>query len=359
MDGVAKSKLRKLIAVALCAAVATPGCATVEPHKPVPWEGPQEAIPNEMDRVTLPEYVLEPPDILLIDAIRVVPKPPYYIEPLDLLLIQVQGALPEEPIAAAYRVDPSGNVQLGPSYGSINVAGLTTDDAAKKIYDQLLEVLRAPEVSVTLGEPAAKQQISGERLICPDGTVNLGTYGRVYVAGMTLDEAQRAIEERLAEFLEEPEVAIDVFSYNSKFYYIVVQGLGAGAGDNLLRLPVTGNETVLDAISQVNGLQPHSSKHVWIARPAPDCLGRDQILRVDWSAVSRGGATASNYQILPGDRLFIAENKTGAFGTFVQAALQPFENAFGFTLLGVQTVQTTNRLPTGLGGAGLGGGGFF
>lgn len=354
MNGASKSKLRTTLALVLCAALALPGCATVEPHKPFPLETEHDVAPNELNRVTLPEYRLEPPDILLIDAIRVVPKPPYYIEPLDLLLIQVQGALPEEPIAAGYRVDPSGNVQLGPSYGSVNIAGLTTEDAAKKIYDKLLDVLRAPEVSVTLGEPAAKQQIGGERLICPDGTVNLGTYGRVYVSGMTLDEAKQAIEDRLGVFLENPEVSVDVFSYNSKYYYIVVQGLGSGIGDSLLRLPVTGNETVLDAISQVNGLQPHSSKQVWIARPAPDCLGHDQILRVDWSAVSRGGATATNYQVLPGDRLFIAENKVGAIGTFINTVTQPFETAFGFTLLGVQSVQTINRLPNGLRGQGAG-----
>lgn len=356
MDGETKSKLRWLTALMLCMTAIASGCATTEPHKvTAAWEESESEIaPNELNRVTLPEYRMEPPDILLIDAIRVVPKPPYYIEPLDLLLIQVQGALPEEPIAAGYRVDPGGNVQLGPSYGSIKVSGMTTEEAAKTIYDKLLDVLRAPEVSVTLGEPAAKQQISGERLICPDGTVNLGVYGRVYVAGKTVGEAQQAIEESLSQHLDKPEVAIDVYSYNSKHYYVVVQGLASGAGDSLFRLPVTGNETVLDAISQVNGLQPHSSKQVWIARPAPDCLGHDQILKVDWNSIARGGATATNYQMLPGDRLYIAENKVGAFGAFVTNVTQPFENAFGFTLLGVQSIQTVNRLPNGFRGSGLG-----
>lgn len=350
--------MRRTLALALCAATALPGCATVEPHKPVPWEAPVDQAPNELHRVTLPEYHIEPPDILLVDAIRVVPKPPYYIEPLDLVLIQVQGTLPDEPIAGAYRIDPAGDIQLGPSYGTIHIAGMTTDEAKLAIEEHLEEVLRAPEASVTLGEPAAKQQISGDRLVCPDGTVNLGSYGTVYVAGMTLDEAKQAIEEELSRFLEEPEVAVDVLAYNSKYYYIIVQGLGVGAGDNLSRIPITGNETVLDAVAQVNGLQPHSSKKVWVARPAPDCLGYDQILRVDWSAVSRGGSTITNFQLLPGDRLYISENKVNAFTAFIGNVTAPFENAFGFTLLGTQAVQTINRLPNGTRGL-SGGGGVF
>ena len=73
-------------------------------------------------------------------------------------------------------------------------------------------------------------------------------------------------------------------------------------GDNVRRLPVTGNETVLDAIAKVNGLSQLSSKKIWIARPAPDQFGCQQILPVDWDAITQGGQTATNYQVLPGDR---------------------------------------------------------
>ena len=59
---------------------------------------------------------------------------------------------------------------------------------------------------------------------------------------------------------------MDVVAYNSKVYYIITQG--AGLGDSVRRLPVTGNETVLDAISQIGGLSQVSSKNIWIARPS-------------------------------------------------------------------------------------------
>ena len=38
---------------------------------------------------------------------------------------------------------------------------------------------------------------------------------------------------------------MDVQGFNSKLYYVILDG--GGAGQQVVRLPVTGNETVLDA----------------------------------------------------------------------------------------------------------------
>jgi hypothetical protein len=95
-----------------------------------------------------------------------------------------------------------------------------------------------------------------------------------------------------------------------------------------------------------------SSKNVWIARPAPGGVGCDELLPVDWKEITKGAATATNYQILPGDRIFIAENKLVAFDSALNKVIAPFERIFGFTLLGTQTVQTINRFPLGFNGSG-------
>ena len=76
-------------------------------------------IQRELNKVSLPEYIIEPPDILLVDAIRLVPQPPYRIEPLDALLITVPNILPgTEPITGTYVVEVDGAVNLG-EYGSV------------------------------------------------------------------------------------------------------------------------------------------------------------------------------------------------------------------------------------------------
>jgi polysaccharide export outer membrane protein len=326
-----------------------------EPPAPAIVAGPPLApIASEQNKISLPPYMIEPPDILDVNAIKVVPKAPYKIETLDYLGINVNGTLRDQPITGTYAVEPGGTVNLGPAYGRTKVEGLTLEESAEAIYRTLSRVLKQPEVSVTLAASSGQQQIAGEHRVGPDGTINLGTYGTVYVTGMTIEQAKKAIETHLAEFLDTPEVSVDVFNYASKHYYIV--GQGAGFGDTVVPVQITGNETVLDAISQIGGLTAHSSTKIWIARPAPAGAGCDQILPVHWEDITRGASTATNYQILPGDRIYISEDKLVALNSMVNKIVQPFERLFGFTTLGVQTVEEVKH--PGLSNQ-SGGGGIF
>jgi polysaccharide biosynthesis/export protein len=136
--------------------------------------------------------------------------------------------------------------------------------------------------------------------------------------------------------LQDPEVSVEVFAYNSKNYYVITQG--AGLGDGVTRLPITGNETVLDAISQINGLTSISSTKIWIARPGRTCDGHDQIMPVDWIGLSQRGDPVTNYQLLPGDRVYVAEDKLVTTDNFLAKLLSPVERIFGITLLGASTV---------------------
>ena len=332
------------------------GCRSLVDRPKPRLAGPQtpppigESVPTEKDKSTLPTYIIEPPDILIIEAVRVVPKPPYHIQATDVLAVEIEGA--NEPIRAAYLVDPNGRIDLGARYGKVQVGGLDTDDATEAVLKVLKEVLKDPQVSLSLQQSTGLQPVTGEHLVSPDGTVNLGTYGQVYVAGMPLEEAKAAIEEQLSKKLDNPQVSVSVFAYNSKVYYVITQG--AGSGDQVSRLPITGNETVLDAIAQIGALSRLSSKNIWIARPAPGGSGCDVTLPVDWDDIAAGAATATNYQILPGDRIFIAENKMIALDSALRNTIAPFERVFGFSLLGAQAVQTINRFPLGLSGLGSG-----
>src|SRR5262245_44685718 len=136
-------------------------------------------LPRELKKVSLPPYVIEPPDILLIDAVRLIPLPPYRIEPLDTLAIQVPEALPTEPISGLYSVEPDGRVNLGASYGSVPLAGLTQEEAKAAVEKHLRPILKEPRAHVALAQTRALQQIQGPHLVRPDGTVGLGIYGGV------------------------------------------------------------------------------------------------------------------------------------------------------------------------------------
>jgi polysaccharide export outer membrane protein len=311
---------------------------------------PPNGWPRELEKISLPPYVIESPDILSIDAVRVVPLPPYRVECLDVLVIEATKTFPNRPISGLYTVGPDGTVDLGFSYGAVEVEGLTLKEAKKAIQEYLNKILREPDVTVALAQSRGKQEIRGPHLVRPDGTVALGVYGSVYVAGMTLDMAKREIEKHLSQYLRKPEVALDVFAYNSKVYYVITDG--AGLGEQIISIPLKGNETVLDALSQVNGLSPVSSKkRIWVARPKPGGKPACQILPVDYKAISQCGVTATNYQILPGDRVYVQAAPLVTLDTYLARIITPIERVFGVTLLGTATVR---NLDHGSGGTGIG-----
>ena len=180
------------------------GCATAKPNCVLP----DGTAPRELNKASAPEYVISPPDVILIDAVRLVPKPPYKIAPLDALLLQVTvfggpkedekqlpALIPGQPIAGIYRVEPDGVVSLGFTYGSVFVSGQSIPEAKESITKYLQKRFKTDfEVSVNLAESKAMQMIRGEHLVRPDGQVTLGSYGSVYISGMTLEQAKAAIQ---------------------------------------------------------------------------------------------------------------------------------------------------------------------
>ncbi len=319
------------VALAAVAALAGGCAATHQQIQSLP------DIPKELNKVALPDYIIEPPDVIQLDLLNAIPKPPYRIQPLDALAIRVPEAFPDSPIAGVYPVDPDGTVNFGGSYGSVPVAGLTLEEAREAIEKHLSKTVKKATADISLAQGRAVQQVRGPHLVRPDGKVGLGNYGSVRVVGMTVPEAKRAIEEHLAQYFQAPEVSVDVSGFNSKVYYIVYDG--GGSGTQVIRVPVTGNETVLDAVGQVGGTSAiGDTRRMWVARPAPD--GCTQVLPVDWAAITECGDVRTNYQILPGDRVFVKAYPFVTADTRLARLLTPFERLFGFTLLGAGTVRT-------------------
>src|SRR5262245_37080840 len=151
-------------------------------------------IPAEMQKVSIPPYRVEAPDILILEMVNNIRPANDPLRAGDELFIRVSGTLPIDPqgdevenafnqINNVYRVQTDGTVDLGPEYGSVDVDGLTLKQAKAAIEHSLIEKsgLAAPKVAISLPNVNGKQVITGEHLIRPDGTVQLGVYGSVYV----------------------------------------------------------------------------------------------------------------------------------------------------------------------------------
>ncbi len=190
-------------------------------------------------------------------------------------------------------------------------------------------LIEPPDIlTIELLKPGTNKPLTGERLVRTDGTVDLGDYGSVSVGGLSVDQARQTVVQHLARRLVDPHVHVDVYSYNSKGYYVVSnQG---GKSEHVIRLPYTGNETVLDAIAQTGaGVKPGADSRVWLARPGTG------VLPVRWNAIVHEGEGATNYPLKPNDRLYVESSptsesdKTGV--TFSSVGNQVQVSASGFT----------------------------
>jgi protein involved in polysaccharide export with SLBB domain len=140
-----------------------------------------------------------------------------------------------------------------------------------------------------------------------DGTINLEMlgYAPVSIRGLNVEMARMAIEKHIEKHLVrfgsvDPKVNVylDIASYNSKGYYVVSDH--GGKNEYILRLPYTGNETVLDAIAQAGLAVTKPSKgRVWVGRPGTG------VLPVKWESIVQAGDPTTNYAMQPNDRLYI------------------------------------------------------
>src|SRR5262249_24580807 len=160
--------------------------------------------------------------------------------------------------------------------------------------------------------------------------------------GLTIEQAKAAIEIYLSQYMVSPEVSLDVSGFNSKVYYVVVDG--GGAGEQIARIPMMGKTTVLDALSQVNGLSPIASQHhITLFCPAPSERCEEMFLPIRYNAVVRRGETGTNYQVMPGDRIYINSDPLVKTDTDLARIISPMERLFGIALLGHSTLQQLNQ----------------
>jgi polysaccharide biosynthesis/export protein len=270
------------------------GCQTVRTPEEKIANG---RIPREFEKVSMPDYVVEPP---------------------DLVIVEVLEALGGRPIAGERLVRPDGKTSLG-FYGDVYVAGLTMPEVKEKIVLHLRkyltdELLGLVKIDPKTDEPEIDPKTNQPVMIEPRDT------DRVFV---------------------------DVTAYNSKNYYMLGDVLITG------RMPITGNETVLDAINFAGGLMPTAApQNIRLVRPAPPGACCAQVLPVNLAAITSGGDATTNYQIMPGDRIVVYRDPIVRLTIFIDRLAAPFQTVLGSTLQYSFTARALKLLQLPNGGVG-------
>lgn len=150
---------------------------------------------------------------------------------------------------------------------------------------------------VNLDSPA---RMPSDQTILPDGKIDLGQYGRVPVAGKTVEQVEAEVQSIVqAKTPNAGQINVRLVGRNSKVYYVLGQVNAPGS------FPLQGRETVLDGLVAAGGLNARASRgSIILSRPTtPD--GCRVVLPVCYRQIVQLGDTTTNYQLQPGDRIYV------------------------------------------------------
>ena len=166
-------------------------------------------------------------------------------------------------------------------------------------------------------DPAIQRTVT----VRPDGKISLDLIGDVRVFGKTIVQIQEEIEARMSEFIVHPDVTVLLEASNSRQFYI----FGEVARPGSYRL--IGDVTVADALAQAAGPARFASlSSSRLIRPTAEI---PLTFKIDLEAITFKGDGTTNYELQPGDILYVPPNIWGRFGYALGTIFFPVQQILG------------------------------
>jgi polysaccharide biosynthesis/export protein len=163
-----------------------------------------------------------------------------------------------------------------------------------------------PDDEITI-QVAAVPDISGKtQRLDPNGDLRLPMVGRIQARGLTLEQLEAELTERLKAYINEPDVAVSIAEFRSQ----PVSVIGAVSSSGVHQLQ--GRKTLIEMLSLAGGLTPDAGPTVRIARrldegripvadAADDATGAFSVAEVDLKSLLDAKAPERNVVIRPHD----------------------------------------------------------
>jgi protein involved in polysaccharide export with SLBB domain len=172
-----------------------------------------------------------------------------------------------------------------------------------ELTEQPLAEYRVAAGDVILIEPAdfeASVRLPGDEEVEADGTIQFGQYGQLHVAGMTLGEIRGEAEQAVSRQAERKvPLNVRLVEKRGQVYYVLGEVSSPGS------YPLEGHETVLDALIKAGGINDQADRRS-IILSKPSLPGECRVvLPICYRHIVQLGDTTTNYQMHPGDRIFV------------------------------------------------------
>ena len=135
--------------------------------------------------------------------------------------------------------------------------------------------------------------VSGQFLVRPDGRISVPLIGDVTASGLTPEQLEKEIAERLSKFIKDPQVNVGILSVGSKKYYILGEVNRSGS------FPLVVPTNVLEALVNAGGFRDFANTTKILI------LRGDKHFMFNYKQVTRGKKTEQNILLEPGDKIIV------------------------------------------------------
>ena len=159
-------------------------------------------------------------------------------------------------------------------------------------------------LSITVYDQA---DLTGRFKVEADGSLTFPLLGRVQAGGMTLRALEQNLQAKLADgYLRNPQVSVAIEEYRSQRIFVMGEVRAPGT------YQLTGDMTIVEALTKAGGTTTAASEEVLVVRPAggagregpimPDQDAEASILRVNLREL-QAGALSQNISLKDGDTI--------------------------------------------------------
>lgn len=129
--------------------------------------------------------------------------------------------------------------------------------------------------------------------VLPDGMISFPLIGELKVAGVTVAQLKKSLQDKLAPFVPDPEISVEVQRVNSMIVYVI------GRINRPGHFELVGNMNVLQALAMAGGLTPFAKRdEIKVLRKEQD---KTVEYVFDYDAVTMDENHAQNIPLRRGD----------------------------------------------------------